>query len=74
MFCSDFCDANLWLAINMLEKKIPVCYAFCMASSHARWNQNIRVYALGSIGHDKEIPQTHTADQPTAPQGRAVEY
>ena len=24
--------------------------------------------------YDQEIPQSHTADQPTAPQGRATEH
>ena len=32
------------------------------------------ITSLNVSGYDQEIPQSHTADQPTAPRGRATEH
>ena len=58
--------------INCIGKTSRVYYFFSKGHMPIKrlrivWTQKVSEY-------DQEIPQTHTADQPTAPLGRATEH
>ena len=47
-----------------------------MAGSESNQTKNILLHLFCPLNseYDQDIPQSHTADQPTAPQGRATEH